>query len=697
MSKTKNPSSRAKETAGGRSSRGAEQAGYTAADSLVWLEGLEGVRKRAGMYIGATDSRGLTHCVFEILDNAVDEALAGWAKRLVVSAHTDGSFSVRDDGRGIPVDIEPKSKLSGVVLVMTKLHAGGKFGGSGYKVAGGLHGVGASVVNALSARLDVGIERDGAAWEISFQRGKPGKFAGSGPAAGFKPDPGPRKTGRAAKRHGTVVRFWPDEEIFQPGSEVEWEKVVERCRTTAHLVPGLRIEVHDERSGENTVFHAPEGLVALVAAELGETAASPVWRCTGTRSFKQKAQVVGEDGLVAAEVEREIEVDVALGWSNGFDTGVRGFVNVVATPGGGTHVTGFERAVLKAVQGALAGTKLLRAGEELPVRDDVLEGLVAAVSVRVPEPEFEGQTKEVLSTPEAAKAVAEVVAEGLEPLFGAQRLRPAVRSVCEKVVAAGRARRAARDRRDTARKQRAIASGPLPAKLRDCRSHDGRSELYIVEGDSAAGSVGAARDSLYQAYLPIRGKILNTARVSDRAILENAECASLLAAIGAGAGTNFDLGKVRYEKLVLLVDADVDGSHIRSLLLTLCYRAMRPLLESGRVYAAAPPLYRLTLSDGSHLHCYSEVEKDKVLADLERRKVKLRDGIQRFKGLGEMSATEIGESALDPATRRWRQISMDDAARADAMFTLLMGDDSGARRDWLLRRAEDADLDAIDV
>jgi DNA gyrase subunit B len=673
--------------------------GSYGAEDLVWLEGLDGVRKRVAMYIGSSDSRGLTHCLFELFDNAVDEALGGHASTIVVTAHTDGSFSVTDNGRGIPVAVEPRSGLSGVVLVMTKLHAGGKFGGDGYKVSGGLHGVGASVVNALSSRLDVTVARDRARWAMSFRRGEPGRFAADGPDAAFTPTDTPWKTAKAtAKQTGTTVRFWPDPQIFQPGSEVNWDAVRERCRTTAHLVAGVSVDVVDERSGMSETHHAPGGVAEFVR-DLAGDGASPVWKCSGVRTFVENAQVVGADGqLHVAEVERHIEVEVALSWTSGFDGTVRSFVNVVATPNGGTHVAGFERAVTKAVQKAVSGTKLLRAGEEAPVRDDVLEGLVAVVSVNVPEPEFEGQTKESLATAAVTKAVAEVVADGLAPLFGAPRLRPAVRAVCEKVVAAGRARRAARDRRDTVRRQKAISSGPMPAKLRDCRIHDERAELLIVEGDSAAGSIASARDSAFQAYLPLRGKILNAYRATDRAIMDNEECAAVIAAVGTGVGAAFDLDRLRYRGgVAICADADSDGKHIAVLTAGLCFAAMRPLLAAGKVYVVQAPLYRISLADGTHMYCYDDGERDRTLADLRRRNVKVRDGIQRFKGLGEMSPAEIGETVLDPATRRWKRLTMNDAARAAAMVELLLGEEVSARREWLLTKAGVADLDTLDV
>lgn len=669
---------------------------YSAAESLTYLEGLDGVRKRPGMYIGSVDDRGLTHCLYEILDNSVDEALAGHATHITVEDHGDGSFSVTDNGRGIPTDIEPKSGLPGVILVMTKLHAGGKFGGNGYKVSGGLHGVGASVVNALSNRVDVQVRRDGKTSEVSFQRGAPGKFAAEGPDAKFTKSPKVRSAGKALKRdYGTTVRFWPDTDIFLPGSAVDMAKVADRCETTVHLVPGLTVTLITPEGEQE--FTAPNGLVGMVERMLADTAIAPIASCSGMKTFSAPAQVLEGDKLVTKDVEREVEVDVALGWSNGYDYTARSFVNVVSTPGGGTHITGAERAVTKVVQTALEGTKLLKASEDSPTKDDVLEGLAIAVSVRVPEPEFEGQTKEILSTPAVMKIVQEVVTEGLEKMFGGARLKNHARVICTKVVEASRARKAARDKRDAVRKAKAMSNGPLPAKLRDCRVHDETSELFLVEGDSAAGSVGAARDSKYQAYMPLRGKILNTARVTTKTMLGNAECASIIAAIGGGVGQGFDIDRVRYGKVSILVDADVDGSHIRCLLLTLFFKHMPELIEAGRVWASQPPLYRISTSRGEHHYCFSDEERDQMLADFKANGVKVAEGIQRFKGLGEMNPEQLAETALEEQTRRERVITMDDAEKAAEMFDKLMGDDASIRREWLFGYSDSIDLDQLDV
>jgi DNA gyrase subunit B len=691
---------------------------YTAAGALTVLEGLDGVRKRVAMYLGSTDSRAVTHCVYEILDNAVDEALAKMSlprpkpSRIIVTAHADGSISVVDDGRGIPVDVEPRSGLPGVRLVFERLHAGGKFGGAGYKVAGGLHGVGASVVNAVSSRVDVEVRRDGGRWHMSFRRGDAGFFSGEGPDASFTAAKTPKRVGRStAAERGTSVRFWPDPTVFQPGSSVDWESVRQRAYTTAGLVDGLTIELRDERGDEASVEEVavPGGTAEMLAARVGDAPiVGQVWRCSGVGTYSEQAQVLGEDGkLRAAEVQREVEVDVALAWADRFDRDVNGYVNVVATPAGGTHVAGFERAVVRVVQQAVAGTNLLKGNEEAPTKDDVMEGLVAVVAVRVPEPEFEGQTKEALGTAAVAKVVADIVGRDLATAFGAARLRPAGRSVCEKVVAAGRARRAARERRDAVRKGRNLTSGPLPAKLRDCRVHDGSSELFIVEGDSAGGSVGAGRDSRFQAYLPIRGKILNTVRATPKALMENAEVSAIIAALGVTppprshllhdvADVEREGRDARYGKVAILADADPDGRHIAALLLAVCATVAPWLITEGRVHIAVAPLFRVTRSDGEDVWCYSDAERDAAIADLAKAKIGVR-GVARYKGLGTMSADELAHTTLDPAHRRMRQLTVGDVTRARATFDLALGPDPAPRREWIVARSDGFNLADLDV
>lgn len=666
------------------------------ASSLQALEGLDAVRKRPAMYIGSTDSRGLTHCVFEIFDNAVDEALAGHCHRIEVVRHQDGSVTVRDDGRGIPVDVEPKSGLPGVVLVLTKLHAGGKFGGDGYKVSGGLHGVGASVVNALSERVDVEVDRSGATWTIQFQRAVPGFFE----KAKFQKSTSMKKVGKvAARQTGTRVRFWPDRNIFHADAVIEWDRVRARLVQTSFLVPGLTCVLVDEVEPDLSAEWRHDGGIAEMVESLDGSGAvcGPV-RITGTSSYTETAQVVEGDSLVTRDVERELQVDVVLRWGKSFDYTSRSFVNVVETPKGGTHVTGCERAVVKALQQAVGGTKLMKGDDSLQ-KEDILEGLCAIVSVRLPEPQFEGQTKEVLGTPQVTALVTAMVQEQLTAWLSVGRNKTAARALYEKVVESSRARKAAKQQRDLVRRKSALESSSLPSKLKDCRTHDlERSELFVIEGDSAAGTVARGRDSEFQAYLPIRGKILNVLRASERKMLDNEECAALITAIGAGAGRSFDVEKIRYSKLILLADADVDGAHIRCLLLTLCWRYMRPLVEAGRVFAAVPPLYRVVLKGtGENIYCYSEAEKEKLLVDLEAKGVAWRDDIQRYKGLGEMDADQLAETTLDPHSRQLRRMTVADAEGAERMFEVLMGESVSERREYIVEQSNGFDHERLDV
>lgn len=671
-----------------------KQSEYTAS-SLQALEGLDAVRKRPAMYIGSTDSRGLTHCVFEIFDNAVDEALAGHCRRVVVCRHSDGSVSVIDDGRGIPVDVEKKSGLPGVVLVLTKLHAGGKFGGDGYKVSGGLHGVGASVVNALSERVDVEVDRDGATWSIQFQRAVSGFFD----AKKFQKSTTMKKIAKVpAKQTGTRVRFWPDRNIFHKDAEIEWDRVEARLKQTSYLVPGFVCVLRDEMTGSEQEWRH-EGGIAEMVEELDQahSVCGPV-RISGNAAYMETAQVLEGDSLVTRDIERELQVDVVLRWTKGFDQTTRSFVNVVETPKGGTHVSGCERAVVRSLQNAIGGTKLMKNDESLQ-KEDILEGLSMVVTVRLPEPQFEGQTKEVLGTPQVTPLITQMVSEQLAAWLTVSRNKAASRALFEKIVEASRARRAAKMQRDLVRRKSALESSSLPSKLKDCRSHDlDRSELLIIEGDSAAGTVARGRDSEFQAYLPIRGKILNVLRASERKMLDNEECGALITAIGAGAGRGFDIEKIRYSKLIVLADADVDGAHIRCLLLTLCWRYMRPLVEAGRVYAAVPPLYRITLKgSGEYIYCYSEAEKESVLLDLEKRGVAWRDDIQRYKGLGEMDADQLAETTLEPQSRQLRRMTVRDAEAAEKMFEVLMGGDVSERREYIVEQSNGFDHERLDV
>ena len=732
--------------------RAGHAAGAYTARHLSVLEGLEAVRKRPGMYIGSTDSRGLMHCLWEIFDNAVDEALAGSCTAIEVVLYPDGSAEVRDNGRGIPVDIEPKTGLSGVELVMTRLHAGGKFGGGSYTASGGLHGVGASVVNALAARLDVSVDRDGQEWAASFRRGVAGAFAGPGPATPFTAQAGLTKVRRvASKVAGTRIRFWPDPQVFVRDSRWSFEALRQRARQTAYLVPGLAITVRDERApgedlpaalagagltlAEVAAADGPDGGPVVPGAGLTEVASpaaagereqvfrfaggisefcahlSPgepvtdVVRLSGAGQFTETIPVLDDQGhMTPADVTRELSVDVALRWGTGYDTVIRSFVNVIATPKGGTHVSGFERALVRTLNDQLRGARLLKNGDEAATKDDVAEGLTAVIAIRVPEPQFEGQTKEVLGTPAASRIVAQVVAAELGSFFESRSRasRQQGRAVLEKVASATRARIAAREHRDNQRRKNALATSALPAKLVDCRSTDDRSELFIVEGDSALGTAKLARDSEFQALLPIRGKILNVQKASLADMLKNAECAAIIQVIGAGSGASFDLDSARYQRVIFMSDADVDGAHIRTLLLTLFHRYLRPMLDAGRVFAAVPPLHRIELvsprkGQSRYSYTYSDGELHRTLLELERKGQRWKEPVQRYKGLGEMDAPQLAETTMDPRHRTLRRIRIEDSAAATAIFDLLMGSEVAPRRDFIVGGATELDPSRIDI
>ncbi|WHM36080.1 DNA topoisomerase IV subunit B [Streptomyces sp. BPTC-684] len=684
---------------------------YTARHLLV-LEGLEAVRKRPGMYIGSTDSRGLMHCLWEIIDNSVDEALGGYCDFIEVILHDDASVEVRDNGRGIPVDVEPKTGLSGVEVVMTKLHAGGKFGGGSYAASGGLHGVGASVVNALSARLDVEVDRNSATHSISFRRGTPGMFTEQGPDAPFDPSSGLLKGKRVPKtRTGTRIRYWADRQIFLKDAKLSLETLHQRARQTAFLVPGLTIVVRDERGldGEGKTeetFRFDGGISEFCDYLAQDKGVCDVLRLTGQGTFKETVPVLDERGhMTPTEVTRELAVDIALRWGTGYDTNLKSFVNIIATPKGGTHVTGFERSVTKTVNEVLRSAKLLRVAEDDVVKDDAMEGLTAVVTVRLAEPQFEGQTKEVLGTSAANRIVANVVAKELKAFLTSTKrdAKAQARSVLDKIVAAARTRIAARQHKEAQRRKTALESSSLPAKLADCRSDDvERSELFIVEGDSALGTAKLARNSEFQALLPIRGKILNVQKASVSDMLKNAECGAIIQVIGAGSGRTFDIDAARYGKIVLLVDADVDGAHIRILLLTLFQRYMRPMVEAGRVFAAVPPLHRIELvqpkkGQDKYVYTYSDSELRQTLLEFQRKGVRYKDSIQRYKGLGEMDADQLAETTMDPRFRTLRRINIGDLEASEQVFDLLMGNEVAPRKEFITSSAATLDRSRIDA
>ncbi|WP_286268576.1 DNA gyrase/topoisomerase IV subunit B [Brooklawnia propionicigenes] len=677
------------------------------AKNLLVLEGLEAVRKRPAMYIGSTDTRGLMHCLWEIIDNAVDEALAGFGESIQITLLADGSIFVADQGRGIPVDIEPRTGLVGVEVVYTKLHAGGKFGTGNYNVAGGLHGVGASVVNALSSRLDVEVDRNGAVWAMSFRRGTPGVFDGEGPDAPFTAQHGLRKIGKVGRGvTGTRVRYWPDRQIFLAGAQLSLPHLIERARQTSFLVPGLELVVTDERGEEPTTeqFRHDGGIAEFADYLATDPPVTDVIRIQGHESFTETVPMLDENGaMTPTDVERDLFVDIAVRWGTGYEVVERSFVNIVATPKGGTHVQGFERGLLKAFLGGLDGTRLLKSGDDI-IKDDVLEGMTAVVTVRLPEPQFEGQTKEVLGTPPVARLVAQVVETELGAFLNSTKAseRPQARQVMEKVVNASRTRVAARVHKENQRRKTALESSSLPPKLKDCHSPSVDSaELFIVEGDSALGTASRARNSEFQALLPIRGKILNVQKASVADMLKNAECASIIQVVGAGSGKTFDLDSARYGKIIFMADADSDGAHIRCLLATLFFRYMRPMVEAGRVYSAVPPLHRFELINpkrgmSKYIYTYSDPEYQRKLAELTKKGQAFKEP-QRYKGLGEMDADQLAETTMNPRGRMLRRLTVDDAEQAERTFEMLMGNEVGPRKEFIVEGAYQLDDDRIDA
>ena len=682
---------------------------YNAAHLLV-LEGLEAVRKRPGMYIGSTDTRGLMHCLWEIIDNGVDEALADHAKRVEVTLHRDDSVEVYDDGRGIPTDKEPKTGLPGVEVVATKLHAGGKFGGGSYNATGGLHGVGLSVVNALSSRMDIDVDRSPSQQGLSFRRGVPGVFEGEGPDAGFTARSGlTRKGGRVARtKSGTRIRFWPDRQIFTKDATFEFEGLLGRARQTSFIVPGLELVIRDLR-GETPVeekFRHDGGIAEFAEFLAHDEPVTEVIRLQGSDTFTETVPLLDDKGhMTPQEVERELVVDIAARWGTGYDTELRSFVNVIATPKGGTHLSGFEQAVTKTFNDVMRATKALKVNDADVIKDDVLEGMTAVVTVRLAEPQFEGQTKEILGTPAARSVVRKVASAELKKfLTSSKRTEKAqAKLVMEKVSGAAKTRIAARQHKETQRRKNALESSSLPSKLADCRTTDNeRSELFIVEGDSALGTAKLARNSEFQALLPIRGKILNVQKASVGDMLKNAECASIIQVVGAGSGRTFDLEARRYGRIIFMADADSDGAHIRCLLATLFFKYMPDLIREGRVYTAVPPLHRIEISNPKkgmekYVYTYSDAELQRKLAELKKKNVRWKDTPQRYKGLGEMDADQLAETTMDPRHRTLRRITVDDADAAATVFELLMGSEVAPRKEFIVQGAYEVDVEALDA
>jgi len=686
------------------------------AHHLSVLEGLDAVRKRPGMYVGSTDSRGLMHCLWEIIDNSVDEALGGHGSTIDVVLHSDGSVEVRDRARGIPVDIEPKTGLSGVEVVFTKLHAGGKFGSGSYAASGGLHGVGASVVNALSERLDVEVDRGGRTWAMSFHRGEPGIFAdgadGPRPDAPFTPfisNSELRAVGKVAKNvTGTRIRYWADPQIFTRGASFQNDDLVGRARQTAFLVPGLSLSITDEREDtpSTETFQYAGGISEYAEYLASDAPITDTWRITGIGTFTETVPVLQANGhMVPAELERECVVDIAMRWGTGYDSVVKSYVNIIATPKGGTHQAGFDQGLLRFLRSEVEkNARRLKAGSDKLDKDDVLAGLTAVLTVRIPEPQFEGQTKEVLGTPGARAIVASVLSTALKERFASTKRDDKAQTalLLDKVVAEMKSRISARAHKETQRRKNALESSSLPAKLVDCRSNDvENSELFIVEGDSALGTAKLGRDSEYQALLPIRGKILNVQKASVSDMLSNTECASIIQVIGAGSGRSFDLAQARYGKVIIMADADVDGAHIRTLLLTLFFRYMRPMIDEGRVFAAVPPLHRvIVMNPGSKpnetIYTYSEKELQGVLAALKKSGKRYQDPIQRYKGLGEMDADQLADTTMSRRHRTLRRVRVSDAEMSTKVFELLMGNEVAPRKEFIIA-GQGLDRDRIDV
>ncbi|MBB5954009.1 DNA gyrase subunit B [Saccharothrix tamanrassetensis] len=672
------------------------------ADDLTHLEGLEAVRKRPGMYIGSTDSRGINHLFTEVVDNSTDEGVAGHATKIVVTLHADGSVQVDDDGRGIPTGTHAKSGLSGVELVLTRLHAGGKFGGSGYKTSGGLHGVGASAVNALSHRFDVVVLREGKKHEMSFAHGVPGTFDGPGPNAAFTRESGLRVTGRT-KRTGTSIRYWYDARYFENGAKLDVEAVRAKLRNTAFLVPGVTYTLRDATEGAivEETFHYPGGLSDMVdfLAPSDEKPVTGTLLINGTGVYHENA--ADENGVMRSKVERQAEVEIALRWGTGYERTVECFTNTIRNVHGGTHRRGFERAMVKAVQEAIGRSRgLLKPKEDPPTLEDVLEGMTAVVHVRIPEPQFTSQTKDELSTAGITKVTLGVVEKHIKAWTEDRRTKAEAKTVLQKVVDASRVRLTQKQQKDAARRKTALEGAAMPAKLVDCRSTGvARSELFLVEGDSALGSARMARVSEYQALLPLRGKILNVQKAGLADTLRNVEIASIVQVLGAGTGRTFDLPAMRYGRVILMADADVDGSHIRTLLITLFAKYMRPVIEDGRLYAAMPPLHKVvTKGRNPETHfTFTQREMEQTVARLEKAGKTIVKPVPRFKGLGEMDADELWETTMNPATRSVRRITMHDAEAAEAALELLMGEKVEPRRAWLVESAARVDQSAIDV
>ncbi|KXG76369.1 DNA gyrase subunit B [Fervidicola ferrireducens] len=622
------------------------------------LEGLEHVRLRPGMYIGSTDSRGLHHLVYEVVDNSIDEALAGFCKNILVTINKDGSVTVEDDGRGIPVKIHPKVGKPALEVALTMLHAGGKFGTGGYKVSGGLHGVGVSVVNALSKWLEVEVKREGFRYYQRYERGKPVTDV---------------KVLGKAEDTGTKVTFMPDDEIFED-TTFNYDVLAQRLREQAFLNKGLKIELHDLRTGKHQVFHYEGGIVSFV------------------KYLNRNKDVLHDEPIyIEASKKDEWQVEVALQYNDSYVENVLSFANNINTQEGGTHLIGFKSALTRAINDYARKMNLLKEQDANLSGEDVREGLTAVISVKLVNPQFEGQTKTKLGNSEMRGIVESVVGEALDRFL---EENPAVaRSIVEKAISAARAREAARKARELVRRKNALDKNSLPGKLADCREKDPRlCELYLVEGDSAGGSAKQGRDPRFQAILPLRGKILNVEKARLDKILSNEEIRAMITALGTGIGEDFDIGKLRYHKVIIMADADVDGAHIRTLLLTFLYRYMKPLIEAGMVYIAQPPLYQVKKGKEVY-YAYSDEELKAILEKLGNDREKA--DVKRFKGLGEMNPDQLWETTMNPKTRTILKVTLEDAIEADEIFTILMGEKVEPRRQFIFEHA--AEVRNLDV
>jgi len=650
------------------------------ARSITVLEGLEAVRKRPGMYIGSTGERGLHHLVYEVVDNSVDEALAGYATRIEVTLLADGGVRVEDDGRGIPVDEHPVEHRPAVEVVLTTLHAGGKFGGDSYAVSGGLHGVGVSVVNALASRLDEEVRRDGYVWSQSYELGNPVT---------------PLVRGEETAETGTTTTFWPDGGIFET-TEWDFETLSRRLQETAFLNKGLRISLTDERpqkiseDDEDADPSAPHSLVGKARTVVYEY---PGGIADFVRYLNASKEPVHNTVIEFAGETEGMSLEVAMQWNASYTESVHTFANVINTAEGGTHEEGFRAALTSVVNRYARDQKLLKEKEPNLTGEDVREGLTAIVSIKLAEPQFEGQTKTKLGNTAAKSFVQTVTNDHLRDWF--DRNPGEAKEIINKASQAARARIAARQARDLTRRKSLLESSSLPGKLADCQSTDpARCEIYVVEGDSAGGSAKGGRDPHYQAILPIRGKIINVEKARIDRVLKNNEVQSLITALGAGIHDEFDITKLRYHKIILMADADVDGLHIRTLLLTLLFRFMKPVIEAGHVFLAQPPLYKIKWTErgAEPGYAFSDAERDRIIeAGIAegRKDPRPRDGVQRFKGLGEMNAEELWDTTMNPARRVLLQVTLDDAAQADELFSVLMGEDVESRRSFITRNARD--------